>query len=532
MKTLKSILLKFSLLTLFTFSSFSFFAQHKTIILNNFYKQNFLKYSGKNSFETFYPVNETQLNLSDSLKDTSILYYDFFVWFFKKNWIEIKEDNARLEISPLINLSYGKGFNVTDSLPLYRNSRGVYATGEFSNKVSYSFMFCENQSRFMNYESQYFLDRGEFYDNDSVFQKVNAVIPAGARTKPFKVNGFDYAFSIGSIAYQATKKMRFEFGNNQHFIGSGYRSLLLSDNSVYAPAIRFSWNLSDKLSYQILYRKHRNLFRKPATLAVEPAYETKFFAANYFTFKATNNFAISIFSAGNQLRTDSITKNPIQVQMLTPLPFLNTDLFQNSNLINGISGLNLDLGFEKVRFYGQISLDKYEKTFLLAYQVGAYYFDVLKLKNLNFQMEFNHVPNQFYASSNQKLAYSQYNLPLAHVKGNNFTEIYANINYNFKRFYLNNSFLVYFTPSGTQTQQIESNSIFQTNKALATFTKGETFVNTLEAGFRINKKYNPTLFVQFQIRKNQFTAQGFKSEYNNMIMAGLKVNLFNQYLDF
>lgn len=518
------------LISVFAASQYTF-AQHKTIPLQNYYKTEFLKYSGKHSLETFYPVNESYLNVSDSLKDTTVLYYDFFVWFFRKNWLEVKENENKLEISPLINLSYGKGLNASDSLPLYRNTRGVYATGEFSNKISYTFMFCENQSRFMSYQNAYFNDRGEFYDNDSVFNKVNAVIPGGARTKPFKVGGYDYAFSIGSIAYQMNKKLRFEFGNNQHFIGSGYRSILLSDNSIYAPALRFSWKISDKLSYQILFRKHRNLFRKPATFAVEQSYENKLFTANYLTFKPKENFSISLFSAGNQLRADSITLHPFQVQMLIPLPFLNTDLISKSNLINGISGLNLDLGFKKIRFYGQIALDKYKSTYLTSYQIGTYLFDLLKVKNLNLQAEMNYVPNNFYASDNTKLSFSQYNLPLAHSKGNNFTEIFFNLNYTYKRFYVSNSYSLYLTQGGTPNQQIESNSIFNTYKPTAMFSSGRTLVNTTEIGIRINKKYNPTLFAQCQIRHSDF-GKNVPKQDNNMFMMGLKVNLFNQYLDF
>ncbi|MES2589336.1 MAG: hypothetical protein V4622_10170 [Bacteroidota bacterium] len=510
------------------FSSFSVFSQSKNIPLQTYYKTQFLKYSGKKSLETFYPVNESYLNLTDSIKDTTTFYYDFFVWFFQRNWLEKKEKYGKIEISPLVNFSYGKNTSINDTSSLYRNTRGVFVSGEFEKKLTYSFVLCENQSRFMDYQSQYFNDRGEFYDNDSVFQKVNAVIPAGARTKPFKVNGYDYAFSYGSFAYQMNSKIRIEAGNNQHFIGSGYRSLLLSDNSIYAPYLRFLWKISPKLSYQVLYRKHKNLFRKPATLAVESAYETKLFSANYLTYKPFENFSVSLFSAGNQLRTDSITRYSFQPQMFVPLPFFNSDMLFKNRIINGISGLNLDLGFDKMRFYGQIAIDNFNEKTLVAYQTGFYLFD-LGLENLNFQAEVNVVPNQFYASENTKLAYAQYNLPLAHPKGNNFTEIYANVNYEFKRVYLNNSFLVYFTNGGTISDQIENNSIFLSQKNLATKFVGKTFVNTFEVGYRINKKYNPTVYFQYQIRAAEYDVL---SKSNNYFMAGLKVNLFNQYLDF
>ncbi|MGV3629727.1 MAG: hypothetical protein ACO1O6_00880 [Bacteroidota bacterium] len=509
--------------------SSSFFAQQKPVPLQTYYKTGFLKYSGKNALESFYPVNESLLNVSDSLKDTTVFYYDFFVWLFQRNWIELKQPEGKIFINPFVNLSYGRTLAGNDSLPLYRNMRGINISGEFFNKVGFSFSLCENQARFQGYERQYFEDRGELYDLGAYYEKANAVIPAGGRTKPFKVGGYDYAFSFGAISYAVTKNLRIEAGNNQHFIGSGYRSLLLSDNAVYAPYFRLNWKISPMWSYQLLYRKHRNLFRKPATHAVEQAFENKFFSASYLTFKPVKNLAFSIFTAGNQLRADSVSYHPIEAQMLVPLPLFNTDLaFQSSN-INGIAGLNIDFALKDLKLYGQLAFDKYRNIYLAAFQAGVYYFDAFKAENLTLQLEVNHVPNNFYASDNVKLSYSQYNMPLAHVKGNNFTEIYGNVNYEFRRMYMNYSFISYQTRGGTIPQQIYSNSIFQPDKALQTLSKGVTLVQTHEIGYRINRLYNPTLFVQTQIRSSVFDKEKNNFSY---VMLGLKVNLNNQYLDF
>ncbi|MCE3294700.1 MAG: hypothetical protein K0R65_414 [Crocinitomicaceae bacterium] len=505
------------------------FAQQKPIPLHTYYKTNFLKYSGKNAIESFYPANESQLNLNDSLRDTTIFYYDFVVWFFQRNWIELKQPEGKININPFINLSYGRSLGGNDSLPLYRNMRGININGEFFNKVGFNFSLCENQSRFQSYESLYFEDRGELYDQGNVYQKTNAVIPSGGRTKPFKADGYDYAYSFGMITYEVNKKLRIEAGNNPHFIGSGYRSLLLSDNSFYAPYVRLYWKISPMLSYQVLYRKHRNLFRKPATLAVEKSYENKLFSASYLTFKPLKNLAFSLFTAGNQLRADSVSYYPVEGQMFVPLPLFNTDMAFESSRINGIAGLNIDFALEKFKFYGQFVLDKYRQTYLTAFQAGGYYFDAFKVKNLNLQLEVNVVPDNFYASDNVKLNYSQYNMPLAHIKGNNFTEIYANVNYELRRLYGSYSFLVYQSRGGTINEQIYSNSIFQTDKAPQTFSSGSTLIQTYEIGYRINRLYNPTLFAQTQIRSSVF---GDTRNTFSYLMLGLKVNLNNQYLDF
>lgn len=527
MRIIKPSFLIFFLAYFLFFNSIKLNAQ-QNISLQKYYKTQYLKFSRNNSFETFYPVNSSNFNLQDSLKDTTTFYYDFHVWFFTKNWLEIKENKAKLEINPLVDFSFGKGSSIADSLPLYRNSRGISVSGELTEKISFSFILSENQSRFMNYQNLYFFDRGEFYDLDTVYGKVNAVIPGAARTKPFKTNGFDYAYSVGYFAYQVNKKLRIEAGNNMQFIGSGYRSLLLSDNSIYAPNLRFNWQINPKLSYQILYRKHKNLYRKPKTLAVESAYETKFFSVNYLTYKMKSNLSLSLFTSGNQLLTDSITKYKHQFNMLLPLPFYNTDFIFKNDIINGLSGLNIDYALSSsIRFYSQIAMDDFNKKLLFAYQFGGYYFDAFRLKNLNFQIEFNYIPNNFYSNENDKLTYSQYNLALAHPKGNNFSEIFFNINYEFKRLFFSNSLNYYKTQGGILTKQIEANSIFTTNKS--DFEKGIVVINTLEIAYRINKKYNPTIYFQYSTRKSNFQQTKFS---DNHFLVGLRVNLLNQYLDF
>jgi hypothetical protein len=521
--------MKFKVIAVTLFFCWNTNFSQQNIPLETFHKQQFLKYSRANSFETFYPINNQHFDLQDSIKDTTTFYYDFHVWFFNRNWLEKKEKNGSIEINPLVNFSYGKGSSIADSLPLYRNTRGVSVRGELNQKVFFSFVFCENQSRFMSYQNQYFNDRGEFYDNDSIFQKVNAVIPAGARTKPFKINGYDYAFSFGSFAYQFNAKIRLEAGNNQHFIGSGFRSLLLSDNGIYSPYLRFSWKFSGKFSYQFLYKSHKNLYRKPETLAVESPYEKKLFAANYLTYTPIKNLSLSLFTSGNQLLTDSISKYNPNLQMLIPLPFMNSDYIFKNKITNGISGVNIDFALKNSKYYAQIVHDLVENKSLFAYQLGTYLFDFAKIKNLNLQVELNYVPENFYADANTKLAYSNYNMNLAHTKGNNFTEVLTHLNYEFRRFYFSSYAIIYFTKGGSINDQIEENSIFLFNKNNSNFDYGTTVLTNFELGYRINKKYNPTIYLQYQSRKSNFKENEFS---DNSIMFGLKVNLFNQYLDF
>ena len=520
------------------------YSQQKLIPLQSFYKDKSLQFSAKKSISTFYPQNESELNINFINRDSSKQYFDFTEYLFKHHLLELKTDVGQLNIDPIINLSKGRSNLDTIGYPLFRNTRGIFIEGQVYNKISFQFTFTENQARFQNYEREYMASRGELYfaakkfipDSAVFFLKdqligyslQNAVVPGGSRTKPFKEDGLDYAYSSGVVNFAVHPKFSIIAGNNRNFIGSGYRSLLLSDNGFLAPNIRFNWKIHPKIEYQVLYQKNLNLYRKPLTKAVESNYENKFFALNYLTYKPIPAFSISLFSAGNQLLGDSMVYHPFIKDQLIPLPFFQNDFtLGRSNVLNGISGLNLDLALQKVRIYGQVAIDQVNKVFLVANQLGFYLFDAFKIKNALLQFEWNQVPKNFYAEKNPKLAYSHFNLPSAHPKGNNFNELFLKLFYEKNRFYIQGKTSIYFTQGGSNLQQFEANSIFNA----LTFGKlsyGNTVTGDYELGYRFNRLYNATIYIKYQGRSIDYDK--IHSTFN-CIWFGLKTSLSNEYFD-
>ena len=505
------------------------YAQQQSIPLNSFYKEKFIENSGNKSIETFYPANESQLNLTFLMRDSSLQYYEFTEWLFKKHWVNIQKPEGSVFISPFMNMALGKETSDPTKQRLFNNTRGIYVTGELLKKFSFSFIFAENQNRFMNYESDYFKSRGELYVGGGAYSLQNAFVPSGARTKPFKTDGFDYAYSIGSLAYQVNPKLRLELGNNQHFIGSGYRSLLLSDNSSVSPNVKVKWDFLPRWRFDVLIQKNRNLYRKPKTKAVEAPYESKFFAATYLTFKPSENFSISLFTSGNQLRGDSLIKHGLEWQMLVPVPLVQNDILMgDSKKFNGITGLNLDYAFEKVRLYGQVAVDKFDKKYLFAGQLGIHLFEIFKIKNLHAQVELNYVPERFYSDANPKLSYSNSNIPLAHPKGNNFGEGVLRLDYEWKRLYIQSSTIAYTNIGGNDTIPFSANSIFL-NQTSTQNSIPQTFVQTVEIGWRVNRRYNAQFFVAWKSRAYLST---HRNENGQMFLVGFKTGITNQYFDF
>lgn len=499
--------------------------------LNSFFKENTLRLSKANCLNSFYPTSGNEINLNHLNRDSTVVYSDIAALIFKQNLFQFKNKIGYIAINPMINISKGRNYLDTNKYVLNRNSRGIYVEGQLFDKLSYNFGFSENQAVFQSYEREYMNSRGECYVfGGGKYSVQNAVVPGGSRTKPFKVNGYDYAYSFGMLRLELTNKIAVEAGNNNNFVGSGYRSLLLSDNSFYSPSIRFQWNFSPKWSYQVVYKKQLNLFRKPITKAVEGEYESKIFSANYLTFKPIKSVSISLFSSGIQLEGDSLISHKFLAKNMLPLTFVQNDiLFNQPSYVNGIAGLNMEYAWSKTRFYSQLVVDKVNNKLLSAYQAGVYFFDVFAIKKTMLQLESNYVPKDFYGSNSPKNAYSNFNLPLAHPKGNNFLEFFVKINYERKRFYFTARSDMFITQGGSMKQQIQANSIFLLSNTNTSFTKGFTFYEDVEMGYRLNRKYNSSFFIGFRGRAAQY------SQANNAIQSiwfGVKTGLSNEYLDF
>lgn len=512
-------------------------SQSNGIPMNDFYKMQFLYHSQNEVHENLFPANESQVKLDSLIQDPTIFYSSFTGWFFQKHWIQGEINNAKVYVSPLVDLSYVQDITRKDKM-MYRNTRGGFIKGSIGDKFTFLFSFAENQARFLDYQDTYFGIAGERYVKKGGYSRQNAVIPTGSRTKPYKTDAFDYAYSIGMVNFQVNKHLRFELGNQPNFVGVGYRSLLLSDHSINAFGLRTIYKINDKFSYQWLIKNHKNLYRKPLKKYVESPFENKMYSAVYFTYKPVKSLAISLFSAANALRADSMIRHKVQWQSLMPLPVINTDIAINNKIMNGIMGLNLEWSFRNYRIYGQLAFDKIGKKMEMAGQFGMYYFDAFTIKNWMIQLEGNYVPNGFYTDDRSKLSYTHAQLPLAHPVGHNFAEIIFRTQYEWKRIYANITFNMYRTLSPDRygylydntliTENLEENIDFLPDGVIS---NGNVQNLNVEIGWRYNRKYNGMFYFSYQYHSNYIPLTKDKFQVQT-IMIGWKTGLFNQYLDF
>ena len=374
-----------------------------------------IAYSNQSCFKpNAYSSGIFKKNISTSL----------FIRKLKKESLIIINDTAdkfHLTIDPLFNFEYGK--DLADSFKsFYKNTRGVLVRGNIGSKFSFESSFYENQATFVNYIKEY---------NNTFL-----IVPGQGRWKKFKNNGYDFAMASGYVSYSPNHHFNFQIGTGKHFVGDGYRSLLLSDNAFNYPFARITFSFG-KLQYTNLYTAFMNLTdggvkTPPGT---ERLFQKKAGNFQFLSWNVHKRIQLGFFQGLIWQASDSTNNQCLKIAYTSPIIYtaaLSEGLSGKNNILLGTTmKLKLTSFFS---LYGQYVMDDFssEKNSIhnkTGFQAGVKYFDVFKIKNLHFQMEYNQVRPYSYAHSTSSQSYTHYNQPLAHPLGANFKEGVIFLNY-------------------------------------------------------------------------------------------------------
>lgn len=470
---------------------------------------------------SFFPVSTSDANSYLLLRDSARRYSTFGHFLYQRELIEIRDSAAVIRITPLLNMSYG--FQQADSTEkLYQNTRGARLEGTIGNRIFFTTSFYENQSVLPTYVSDYVSQRGEQYPvAGGGYQTQNAVIPGAARTKPFKTNGYDYAYATGMLTFFATQKWTIHWGNQPFFTGSGHRSLLWSDNSVGLMNLRMRYCFSEKLELQFVRARGLNLLRRPEATNGEAYYEPKSLSVATISFQPFKNTWISLFEGGVWYRGDSVSKKNISGLYFLPIPgaaILQQQL--NDSTAYALTGADLKsrLG-EHVLFYGQLALNP-GKSQSAVYQLG---FRIFPFSHplIQFQIEYNHADKNAYRAANSRINYANYNLPVAHGAGSDFDELLIRVNWEYKHWYILSQTNYYFSKP-------ENNTLLLPIVKSDITASQKVFNQLFEAGYRFNRTYGLEIFGGARYR----SFNGTESGNSAMLFAGVRTLLTNQYFDF
>ena len=445
--------------------------------------------------------DSTKVSFRDKLKKHFMDAYLF----------EVHEKNVNLYLSPVVNFQAGQDWLDEGGPTLYQNTRGIYVKGTLLKNFSFATTFVENQARFSKYENNFISSHGEFYPNASTVQQ-NGVVPGGGRTKPFKEGGYDYGYAIGSFLYKPIENIQIRAGNAPTFVGSGYRSLILSDNSYQAPSLDVKYTFLKKWSYGIRRTRCFNLIRKTAFSTVEGYYQPKASSRHYLNYQVNQNITLGLSENSIWSMGDTATTSPNGLYY-APVPFIG--LTQSTN--HTIYGFDAsEVVGKKTKFYQQFVLSGFDVS-QMGFQLGVRFYDLLP--NSMLQLEYNKVGGELYAADAPNMSYTHYNLPLAHPKGQGFDELVIRANVSVKRIYGESKTVCYWLKNYNERDLLPMDNESPSIDDLIIHQQ-------FELGYRINPKINFCFFGRAVLRVSDIDITQM------LIHIGLSTNLFNSYNDY
>lgn len=463
--------------------------------------------------------------------DTTEYYFDFTRILFSRHVIHFKKNQFEVMIDPLFNFEFGEDVTTTTEQRKNRhqslrvNTRGIRLQGNITDKVSFMASFYENQAVYPEYIRKFIGTRG--------------VVPGMGRAKPFGHSGADFAMSSGYMVVKPTKFLSLQYGHDKNFVGHGYRSLLLSDNSLNYPHLRVTWSaLNNKLQYTSVFGKIQSLRRMPMGETREPNFVPKGFSYNYISFMPWKFLEIGLYESFTWKMYDPETESrtPFIASTINPVILVNTFGYGLRNENNGLVGLNVRFQpLKEVQLYGQAMLDDMISD-KFGFQVGVKWFDAV-IPNLGIQLEYNHVKPYTYGHEEPLRSYTHNNEYLAHPWGAGFDEALGFINYRWERVQaelkvIYGQYQQDYAPGtgtkrtnyGKEIYRSETDLMEGYPRNLATH-----FAQDFRVSYVVNPRYN--LMVNAGVMNRAVTSE-FHNEKSTYIYIGLRTFIDNQYFDF
>lgn len=492
------------------------------------------------AFTTFKPYSEQQLSVYIDL-DSLYGSHQKFYWKRRQtsylirklryeHLVEIDTGEFRLTIDPLFQFEGGRELKADQSTAL--NTRGVRLTGQIGERLTFYSQFYENQ--------------GQFPDFLTAYINQQKIVPGQGYVKALDANRYDYNHSEAAFNVQLADWFEVQAGHGKHFIGDGYRSLLLSDNSFSYPFLQLTSQIW-KIKYINLYTAFSNIdgYRSGAG-----AFQKKYGSFHVLLVQPCKRWEVGLFEGILWEAGDSLYHRGFDVNYLNPVIFFRPVEFALGSPDNAIIGLTNKLKLnDNNQLYSQFVLDDinisesrsgsgfFQNKY--GFQVGGRAFDLFRLKGLYFQAEYNQVQPYTYAHKIEMQAYTHYRQPLAHPQQANFRELCGELYYRH-----NNASIgcrVLYAEYGADTANTHwGHDIFRSDleAQFGPFSlgnellQGETtslFQVQITADYYLNYHTNLKLYAAILYRRKATDMQQSASQW---LFFGISTSLSNYYYDF
>lgn len=433
---LNPLLLIRSFLFIFYFSVTALFSQNdpqaQNIFINSEAQQSIDTWNIKNPETTFHTSFKPYLSSTlQSYSDTVIgfLHHPIKNFFLSKTFNEgpSKHNQFHLQLLPIIDLQAGYDLLSSGFVPeiigganikLNINNYFTFALTALGGRVSYP----------------------GFIDTNI---QTSAIIPGLGRGYKNADGSYSFSNLTGYISYSPNKVFNFQLGKDKHFIGDGYRSLLLSDFSNNNPYFGINANIW-KIQYNVWYSWMQDFSRYDGS---QKSLQNKYGTFHYLSFNATKEFNISFFENVVWQGTDTNRVRTFDVNYLNPIVFYRPQEYSVGSADNSMMGLNASAKlFGTLKLYAQAVADEFFLKEIRAkngwwankqgWQFGAKYINAFKVKGLTLKVEYNQVRPYTYTHGSVQQNYANYGQALAHPLGANFKEYLGFISYRANRWML------------------------------------------------------------------------------------------------
>jgi len=450
-----------------------------------------------------------------------ILFSQNFTKSFVSNQTDFSCDSTDINVSlkPILYSHF-----ITDISSDRNNKNNLYAYGTLLNAKISSKLYIT--SKILNVGGNFNKSLLNYIDSLTVFPSMNQI--------DNKISYFSY-----SANYNISKFFSTEFGNGTHFIGNGYRSMLLSNNHTPYPYLSFTTNL-----WKV---KYYNLFTTFSDIYSSDISQKKHGAFHYLDYEPNKRLTIGIFEGIIWQARDENYNRGYDLHYLNPIIFYRPVEFSKHSPDNALLGLNVNYELKNISFYSQvvlddINLDRHDNSAggffqnKYAIQIGSKTNFNVNQHQFDLLAEYNKAQPYTYAHKHPLQNYTHMNQALAHPLGANFKEKVFLLSHVFDKWatkikythavygadsanthYGQNIFISDFLAQGEGGEYSYGNYNGQGIK-----TNLHTFYSELSYNFK-----EVDFFLAYYLRK-----KSTESESSNYLIFGIRTDLINPFLDF
>ena len=371
------------------------------------------------------------LSTLSEFKDSSFgfLHHPIKNFFLSKTFNEgpNKHNQYNLQVLPIVDLQIG--YDAISSKIVSETFGGAHTKLNINNDFTFALTAIAGQVSYPGFI-------------DTTIQ-TSGLIPGLGRA--FKSTNGSYNFSnvTGYVSYSPTKVFNFQLGNDKHFIGDGYRSLLLSDFATSNPYFGINANIW-RIQYNVWYSWMKDFSRYDGS---QKSLQNKFGTFHYLSINATKELSISFFENVIWQGTDTNRVRTFDVNYLNPVVFYRPQEYSVGSPDNAMMGLNISAKlFKCLKLYGQVVADEFFLKEIRArrgwwankqgFQIGSKYINAFNVKGLTIQVEHNQVRPYTYTHGSVQQNYAHYGQALAQPFGANFKESLGFISFRANRWML------------------------------------------------------------------------------------------------